>query len=69
MEKIMNQLIKIELSSDIWFDYISYEKYFGDNNSIRKIYKKGFEYSKKEKKSISEKWLKWENMYIYYLIQ
>lgn len=66
MEKIMNQLIKLESTVDIWFDYISYEKYFGDLNSIRKIYKKAIEYCKKDKKLISEKWLNWENMYDFF---
>ena len=59
----MNELVKLDSSLENWLNYISYEKNFGEKNSIRKIFKRSIEYCKTDKKILSEKWLDWERMY------
>jgi len=62
----MNDLIRIESTPDNWLVYISYVKYFGDQTSIRKIFKRSIEYCKTEKRMLSVKWIEWESMYLIY---
>ncbi len=58
----MNELVRVESTAETWLSFISYMKYFGDPISIRKTYKRSIEYSKTDKKVLSEYWLEWESM-------
>ena len=62
LEEIMNELVRLDPSPDNWVNYISYEKYFGDPLSIRKVFKRSIEYCKTDKKMLSVKWIEWESM-------
>ena len=62
LEEIMNELVRLDPSPDNWVNYISYEKYFGDPTSIRKVFKRSIEYCKTDKKMLSVKWIEWESM-------
>lgn len=63
MEQIMNELVRIDSSPEMWLTYITYQKYFGDPTSIRKLFKRSIEYCKTEKKMLSIKWIEWESTY------
>ncbi len=49
MYEIMNRIVKTDSSAENWKTFINYEKYFGNPETIRKIYKRAVEYSKEDK--------------------
>ena len=62
MNEIMDKIVRKNRDSDVWQLYITYEKYFGDVNSIRKVYKRAIEYSNDNKELFSQSWIQWEKM-------
>jgi hypothetical protein len=59
----MNRVVKLNPSSNNWKTYINYEKYFGNVDSLRKVYKRALEYCKDDKDYFSENWILWEKIF------
>jgi hypothetical protein len=62
MEEIMERVVRKNSDTSTWILYLTYEKYFGDKNSIRKIYKRAIEYSPNDKQLFSDGWNQYEKM-------
>jgi hypothetical protein len=62
MNTIMNICVEKYNSIDAWERYINYEKYFGDINSVRNIFKRAIESKPKAKDKFVDKYIQWENM-------
>ena len=62
MNDLMNRIVKISPTAENWRIYISYSKYFGNVENIRKIYKRALGFCKEDKNLLAEAWVMWEKM-------